>query len=457
MSAGLARRLRHSTGARFVALYLALTFLSSIPLFAFVYHQADRLLVAEAREVVAEHLNLLRAEYRQGGTAELAESLSVTVASGAAASEAYLLVDARGTPLSGNLSAWPPISSDEEAWTELPLYRRGSDRPETIGFTTTRLPTGHRLLVGRVMDDRVPLRRALGAALATALLLAIPLALIGSFILLKFMNSRVAAMADAAARVTSGDLRTRIVSHGTRDPFDRLASALNAMLERLERLVEELRFVTDTLAHDLRSPLTRMRATLERAAASRDSAELQSAAGAIGREIDAMLKMTSATIEVSRAEAGLGRDEFVALDAATLARDLCELYEPLAAEHGVRLLVEAPASAPLSGHQQLLGQALSNLIDNALKYAGSGGEIRLTVEERGEQLLVSVADRGPGIPPDRRAEALRRHGRLDSARRGDGSGLGLSLAAAVARLHGGELHLDDNMPGLRAVLALPKS
>ncbi|HYC96010.1 MAG TPA: histidine kinase dimerization/phospho-acceptor domain-containing protein, partial [Sphingomicrobium sp.] len=326
MSAGLAGRLRHSSGARFVALYLALTLLSAIPLFAFIYHQTDRLLVAEAREVVAEHLDLLGAEHREGGIAQLAESIAETVASGAAAHEAYLLVDGRGTPLAGNLSAWPPISPDEEAWTELLLYRRASDRPEVIGFTVERLPGGHRLLVGRVMDDRGRLRGALITALASALLLAVPIALIGSIIMLKFMNARVEAMADATARVASGELQTRIASHGTNDPFDRLAAALNAMLERLEGLVEELRFVTDTLAHDLRSPLTRMRATLERAAGSRDPSELEAAASAIAREIDTMLKMTSATIEVSRAEAGIGRDEFVALDVATLVRDLCELY-----------------------------------------------------------------------------------------------------------------------------------
>ena len=457
MTADLARRLRYSTGPRFIALYLVLTLLSAIPLFVFIYHQTDRLLVAEAREVVAEHFNLLEAEHREGGIPQVAEFIVETVTSGAAAHEAYLLVDARGTPIAGNLSAWPPISPAEERWKELLLYRRGQDRPETIGFSIVHLPEGHRLLMGRVMDDRGRLREALIATLASALLLAIPIAFIGSMILLKFMNSRVEAMADAAARVTSGELQTRIGSHGTDDPFDRLAAALNAMLERLERLVDELRFVTDTLAHDLRSPLTRMRATLERAAASRDPGELHSAATAIAGEIDAMLRMTGATIEVSRAEAGLGREEFVTLDAAALARDLCELYEPLAAERGVRLLVDAPVSAELRGHDQMLGQALSNLIDNALKYAGSGGEIRLELKQNDDELFVSVADRGPGIPPERRAEALRRHGRLDCARGGDGGGLGLSLVAAVARLHGGALRLEDNAPGLRAVLALPRN
>ncbi|MDP9423594.1 MAG: HAMP domain-containing protein, partial [Pseudomonadota bacterium] len=228
MSPDLARRLRYSTGPRFIALYLALTLLSAIPLFVFIYHQTDRLLVADAREVVAEHFNLLEAEHREGGVPQLAEFIAETVASGAAAHEAYLLVDSRGTPIAGNLSAWPPISPGEERWKELLLYRRGQDRPETIGFSIVHLPEGHRLLMGRVMDDRGRLREALITTLASALLLAIPIAFLGSMILLKFMTSRVEAMANAAARVASGDLQTRIQSHGTDDPFDRLAGALNA-------------------------------------------------------------------------------------------------------------------------------------------------------------------------------------------------------------------------------------
>jgi signal transduction histidine kinase len=300
------------------------------------------------------------------------------------------------------------------------------------------------------------MREALLLALIGALVLAVPIGLVGSLILLRFMNRRVGAIGDVAARIAAGDLSRRVETGGTNDPFDRLNVSLNAMLARIEALVEELRLVTDALAHDLRSPLTRIRANVEKARVQPSEETQRQAIDAISLEIDGMLRMIAGTLEISRAEAGMGRENFTEFDLGALTRDLCEMYHPLAEESGVSIATEKLREMTFFGNRELIGQAVSNLIDNALKYGSSGGSIRIGVDESDSSVRFWVADRGAGIPANRREEALRKYGRLDEARATDGSGLGLALVGAVARLHGGELVLEDNDPGLRAVLNLPR-
>jgi signal transduction histidine kinase len=228
------------------------------------------------------------------------------------------------------------------------------------------------------------------------------------------------------------------------------------MLARIEALVEELRLVTDALAHDLRSPLTRIRASVEKAMVQPSEETQRQALDAVALEIGGMLRMITGTLEVSRAEAGMGRENFTAFDLGALTRDLCEMYHPLAEEAGVSIVVERPRDIAFFGNRELIGQAASNLIDNALKYGSSGESIRIGVDESDTWIMFWVADRGAGIPADRREEAMRKYRRLDEARATDGSGLGLALVRAVARLHGGDLVLEDNDPGLRVILRFPR-
>lgn len=451
------KRLGQSTAAKFIALYLAVNLVAALPIFAYIYQSTDRLVLKELRDIVEDETKLVRAEYEVAGLPAAIRAIDQRIDSGAAAHGAFLLADSTGQPLAGNLKSWPPTLQGSSPWSELLLYRKGHDRPERIGLTVTDLPSGHRLLVGWVMDDRRRLREALAMALAGAFLLAIPVALLGAGALLHFMNRRVRAIASVAARVAAGDLDNRIATSGGNDPFDQLAVALNAMLERLERLVGELRIVTDGLAHDLRSPLTRIRAAVDRALTAESSPGREQALEAVSAQVETMLRMLTATLEVSRAEAGIGRESFEAFDLAHLARDLCEMYHPLAEERGVRMSLRAPDNLPFHGNRELIGQALSNLIDNALKYGASGGSIDMVLERRDNRLRLSVADRGAGIKPEQREEALLKYRRLDAARATEGTGLGLALVAAVARLHNGEILLEDNAPGLRAVLALPDS
>jgi signal transduction histidine kinase len=228
------------------------------------------------------------------------------------------------------------------------------------------------------------------------------------------------------------------------------------MLDRIGRLMEELRMVTDTLAHDLRSPVSRLRAAAHAAAETSDPQEQEELLGSVIRQADSLIRILTAVLEISRSEAQTGRNQFTWFDAGELAAELTEMYEPLAEEAGAALAFNRPERpAPLFGHRQLLAQAVSNLIENAVRYGSAGGEIRVGVRQHDRQMKIEVADRGPGIPSELRGEARRRFGRLDSSRSAEGAGLGLALAEAIAHLHDGELVLEDNEPGLRTALELP--
>jgi signal transduction histidine kinase len=449
-------RLKQSTTARFVLLYLALSVAGVLPVLFVVYHQADRISHDHFESQIANRKANLLLSYRTSGIPAVEQGIRDRIASGAAAQTALLLVDPTGRKIAGNVAAWPPTLRGSSDWTEMRLYRDGHAQAELFALSAIDFPSGHRLLIGTVIDDRTRMREALLLALIGALVLAVPIGLVGSLILLRFMNRRVGAIGDVAARIAAGDLSRRVETGGTNDPFDRLNVSLNAMLARIEALVEELRLVTDALAHDLRSPLTRIRANVEKARVQPSEETQRQAIDAISLEIDGMLRMIAGTLEISRAEAGMGRENFTEFDPGALTRDLCEMYHPLAEESGVSIAVEKLREMTFFGNRELIGQAVSNLIDNALKYGSSGGSIRIGVDESDSSVRFWVADRGAGIPANRREEALRKYGRLDEARATDGSGLGLALVGAVARLHGGELVLEDNDPGLRAVLNLSR-
>jgi signal transduction histidine kinase len=243
---------------------------------------------------------------------------------------------------------------------------------------------------------------------------------------------------------------------GSRDAFDGLARQINRMFDRMAGLMEELRLLTDSLAHDLRSPVGRLRARVEAALATTDDSKRDLLLGGILQEADSLMRMLTTVLEIGRSEAMASRNQFEPLDPAGLIDELAEMYEPIAEEAGCTLRVEADSGLPVfTGHRQLLAQTLSNLFDNALKYACGGGAVVLFARVLDGQMRLGVADRGPGIAPADQAEARRRFGRLDSSRSTGGAGLGLALAEAVAHLHGGALELLDNGPGLRAVLVLP--
>jgi signal transduction histidine kinase len=303
------------------------------------------------------------------------------------------------------------------------------------------------------------LRQTLESSLLIALVVASLLGLACGGVLAHYVGRRVGDIAAVANRIGAHDLSQRVRVSGTGDAFDRLAQQINAMLDRIGRLMGELRMVTDALAHDLRSPVSRLRSAAHAAAETSDPREQEELLGSVIRQADSLIRILTAVLEISRSEAQTGRNQFAWFDLGELAAELTEMYEPLAEEAGAEIQFDPPERAvPLFGHRQLLAQAVSNLIENAVRYGSMGGNIRVAVQGQGgqsKQIRIEVADHGPGIPSELRNEARRRFGRLDSSRSAEGAGLGLALAEAIAHLHDGELVLEDNHPGLKTALELP--
>jgi signal transduction histidine kinase len=272
----------------------------------------------------------------------------------------------------------------------------------------------------------------------------------------KILRRRVDTIAQTANAIIDGDLSQRVPLRGSGDEFDRLASVLNAMLVRISIQIATMRAVTDSLAHDLRLPLTRIRLGLEAALAAPDDGGRTAALERAADQTDDALRTFTTLIDIARADAGVGRDAFGWTESSTIIRDVAELFGPLAEDTGSRLDVEA-VEARIWAQGALLRQVLGNLIHNAIKYAGEAGPILLASRITDGELVITVSDRGPGIAPEERERALRPFGRLERDGAIDGSGLGLALASACVRLHGGRLFLGDNEPGLKVYLFLPLS
>jgi signal transduction histidine kinase len=288
----------------------------------------------------------------------------------------------------------------------------------------------------------------------------------GGLFVTRRVLKRVDAMTETTRKIMEGDLTGRLPIAGTGDELDRLADNLNMMLERIEALMHGLKEVSDNIAHDLKTPLTRLRNRCEEALrVAEDESQYRAALESTIEESEALIRTFNALLMIARAESGQARDDMSEFDAAEIARGVGELYEPLADEKGIQLTVDAPAAAPVHGNRELISQALANLVDNAIKYGapdrgrvnGVGAEIVVKAAGDGERILLTVADGGRGIPEADRGRAVERFVRLEQSRSQPGSGLGLSLASAVARLHGGELRLEDNRPGLKTVISLPRA
>ncbi|MGE5562855.1 MAG: sensor histidine kinase [Bacillota bacterium] len=447
-------RLRLPAPIRVALISLAFGLVITVPVLLFIYHQTDTLFEERIHDRLDDDERDVRFAYSTWGAASLPQAIDQSLKTGELRGGVALLVDGRGHKLAGNLAGWPPVLATPSEWNEIRLYPEGQVRPDLFAIRTIALPGGERLLLGATISERERMRAALVEALLGALLLAIPLGLVGGWVVLKIAERRARAIANVAARIAGGDFSHRLDEETGGEEFSMLASAINAMLERIEELVEQLRLVTDSLAHDLRSPLTRMRANMERAAAG-DRERQQQALEAVSLDIDRMLRLISATLEISSTEAGAGKQHFEDFDLAQMLRDICEIYNPVAEERGMRIAVEGPEALAYTGNRQSIGRAVANLVDNAIKYAA--GTVELGAGEAGDVIELWVADQGPGIPPEQHEHALGKYRRLEEARTTEGSGLGLALARAVARLHGGDIHLEDNDPGLRVVLTLRRS
>ena len=413
-------------------------------------------ILADARTAAEVARDDFAEEYRQEGEAGLVRAIRDRLAARDDRNFVVLLMGPGGAPIVGNLKQWPATLGDNERWRRISLFREGGTAAEEMGLVTRRLDTGHVLLTGEVLEAQAQLARASQAAFLYALAAGILIAAVVAALAAWILSRRVDAFARAASAIASGKLDARVERDETGDAFDRLGTSINAMLDRIEALVGELRMVTDSMAHDLRSPVSRMKATLEQALGrTRDPNATAALAGAID-EADSLHRLLDTALEISRAEAGIGRDQFARFALAPLLDDLAEVYGPLAEDEGFAISVDAPAELELNAHREMLLRALSNLIDNALKYADGGSAIRLSAVRDGTDVEIRVADDGPGIAEEQIGEAAKRFVRLDPARGGSGAGLGLSLVETIAHMHDGRMTIARADPhGTIVTLRLP--
>lgn len=458
----LAKLLR-SSAFRLVTLFMAVFALSATLLIGYIYYNTNVLLARQLNETVEAEVHALAEQYRAGGIARLLVAVEQRAA--APGTGLYLVADARGRPLAGNLLAAPPGSEGGgEGWLEF-VYERfeQGERRQHLGLGRVfHLPDGLVLLVGRDIEERRRFERVIASAVAWGLVLTLAIGIGGGVLVSRRMLARLDAMAATSRRIMAGNLSERIPETGSGDEIDRLAQSLNAMLDQIEALMRGLKEVSDNIAHDLKTPLTRLRTRAETALQEAESgAACREALERTIEESDRLIRTFDALLSIARAEAGGVDAGFVVLDAAVIVRDMAELYEPTAEERGAAIRVEAAAGLRFMGNRDLVSRALANLVDNALNHAlpapgAAAADIVIRAARCADgQIELAVLDHGPGIPPQDRERAVERFVRLEASRSRPGSGLGLSLASAVARLHRGSLRLEDNAPGLAARIVLP--
>jgi signal transduction histidine kinase len=410
-------------------------------------------------ETIDADIRGLSDQYAQGGLQQVVQSIERRIKQPGA--DIYLLTTFAGDPIVGNVASLPNLQFDRRALVETTYQRPGetSARHHALARVFV-LPGNYRLLVGHDVEELENLRRILRQALAASLGWLVVIGALGGLLVARRVLIRVDAMSDSAAAIMGGDLAGRLPVAGSGDELDRLAENLNAMIARIEMLLKGMKEVSDNIAHDLRTPLTRLRNNADAALRETgDPAALQESLEKIIGEADGLIKIFDALLMIARAESGSGPN-FEMVEASRIAEDVGEMYEVVAEEHDVAFVADIEPGLFVRGSRELIAQGLANLLDNGLKYGvppadGAVASLSLTAKRVGATVRLSVADRGPGVPPDERQRVLERFVRLETSRTRPGSGLGLSLAAAIARLHGGALRLEDNAPGLRVVIDLP--
>ncbi|WP_294300602.1 HAMP domain-containing sensor histidine kinase [uncultured Sphingomonas sp.] len=444
-----------STTARLGLMTVALALVAGWVPVGFLWHSTHNDAIETLRRDTLERSRILSAAIGRDGRRALDDAVAQTHLPGDA-SLIVAMVDDEGRRLSGV----GPLQLSSVPTPGFRIAHIGTNPPwntREAGVEITRNGTAW-LVTGRLLDDWETAQRGIERALALSALVSLVLGVAGAAVLMRSITRRIDGVATTADAVAGGDLARRVALPAAgHDAFDRLGLRVNAMLDRIERLMEELRIVTDSLAHDLRSPVARLRAKAEAALLAPDDAQREAALGGLIGEADVLGRMLAVLLEISRFEATARRTGFTTAEPAEIAAALAELYEPVLEDAGIAFTADIAPVAPVELHRELLSQAIANLIDNAVRHAPDGGSITLSVTDSPDGVHIAVGDRGPGIAPADREAALRRFGRLDPARSKPGAGLGLTLVAAVAKMHGGRLELGDNAPGLRATVILPRS
>jgi len=442
---------------RIVRVYVLLFAISVTALLFFTYWNTRRTLDAQTDQIIEAEITGLNEEYQHFGLQGLAETVRArTLHQG---QSLYMLSDSAHHMIAGNLDSWPQISGSPGDMVEFDYERPVDGKLESrrARGRVYAVPGDVLLLVAQDVHDRYLTERMFTTTLPWTVILILILGTAGGALIGRNMLNRLDTINRTSGEIIAGDLSRRVPLTGSGDEFDVLSENLNRMLDRIERLMKGLREVTDSVAHDLRTALNRLRNRLEESAArlSAEGAQASEIERAIA-ETDQLIATFNALLLIAETDAGTTRAAMSALVLGEVAADVVELYEPLADEKKVTLSLLPGPPVVIEGNRSLIAQALANLVDNAIKYTPSGGRIRIRAAIADDGVELSVADSGPGIPEADRPRVTERFVRLEASRNSPGTGLGLSLVAAVAHFHNAELVLDDNAPtGLKAVLRFP--
>jgi signal transduction histidine kinase len=450
----LAKTLRSST-LKLALICIVIFGAVVIALLGYVHWSTTSYVRGLSDHAITAELAVLQKAYASTGRRGLITTIEQHIADQRFQGSAYLLTDASFAPLAGNLKAWPVAIKGSGEWA---TFNAPKARPDTAGqpllrATVETLSDGSHLLVGKDIENVDEFVRRINIALGLGISLIFVLAGVASVSVTRRTVGRIEAINATSQAIMQSGLGQRIPLRGTQDEWDELAKNLNSMLDRIEALMAEVKHVTDSVAHDLRTPLTRMRGRLEKANnRQRDCNVEQSLIGDTIADLDGVLGMFSSLTRISQIEANNRAAGFRIINLAEIASEVVELFDAAAEDKGGHLIFVGDQRVLVSGDRDLLFDAVANIVDNAIKYGRETGQVTVEVKQTDGGAVISVADDGPGIPIDERQHVFKRFYRLERSRRAPGNGLGLSLVAAVARLHGARIEMADNAPGLRVRL-----
>lgn len=443
-----------SAGVRFALVYAAVFGISAFVLAVALWYSTLGLLQHQVQNAIHNDTQALMEHEQLGGLPSLEAAIRSRVTNASDPDGIYLLLSATGEILTGNLDHWPAGLTRDNVWYEVPVARQGVNSIALLKVQP--LPGGLKLLVGRDVRARLELRNVLRAGLIWALSLMIALGLLGALLIRSLFRRTIMDISVTTSAIAHGDIARRVPVSGVGDEFDELALTINEMLDRIARLMDGVRQVSNAIAHDLRTPVTRARSRLEDAALHASTKEeMQAAIDRATQDLDGIVSVFEALLRISEIEAGSRRAAIAPIDLAPVLADMDELYRAVAEEKQIVLHTEIAAPLPVLADRDLIQQAVVNLLDNALKFSESLTVVNFSASLVDGMVQIVVADRGPGIAEKDRARATERFFRAEAARNTAGSGLGLALVMAVAQLHNGTLRLQDNHPGLRAVISIP--
>ena len=453
----LAKTLRSST-FKLALIWIGIFGALVLALLTYVYWSTASYVHGRADRAIAEERTILRKVYDRTARDGLIAAIKDRIADERSEGDIYLLADPSFAPVAGNLKVWPSTLKGSNGWGSFRAREwkpDAADRP-LLRATFDTLPDGDHLLVGKEIDDLDEFAQKIKTALLFGVALMFVLAGAASVSVTRRTVGRIEAINATSQGIMQSGLGKRILLRGTRDEWDQLAENLNSMLDRIEALMAEVKQVTDNVAHDLRTPLTRVRARLEKAYNhQRDSNYDQSLIGNTIADVDAVLRMFSSLTRISQIEAGDRTSAFRTVNLAEIASEVVELFDAAAEDKRAHLNAVVDQRVLVTGDRDLLFDAVANLVDNAIKYGREAGRVTVEVSQDDGVAVMSVIDDGPGIPDNECKQVFKRFYRLERSRRTPGNGLGLSLVAAVARIHGAHIELMDNRPGLKCTLRFP--